>query len=109
MGSNGDILIIGGGLAGLCCALRLHQSGISSQILEASDGVGGRVRTDKVEGFLLDRGFQVLLTACPEARRVLDYDAPDLRPFYPGGLIRYKKRFYRFADPCALPGTFLKF
>jgi len=99
MGSNADVLIIGGGLAGLCCALRLHQSGISSQILEASDGVGGRVRTDKVEGFLLDRGFQVLLTAYPEARRVLDYDALNLRPFYPGALIRYKKRFYRFADP----------
>jgi phytoene dehydrogenase-like protein len=103
MGSNADVLIIGGGLAGLCCALRLHQSGISSQILEASDGVGGRVRTDKCGGFLLDRGFQVLLTAYPEARRVLDYDALDLRPFYPGALIRYKKRFYRFADPWRHP------
>jgi len=79
--SDSDILIIGGGLAGLCCALRLHQSGVSFQILEASDGVGGRVRTDKVEGFLFDRGFQVLLTAYPEARRVLDYDALSLRPF----------------------------
>ena len=103
MGSNADILIIGGGLAGLCCALRLHQSGISSQILEASDGVGGRVRTDKVEGFLLDRGLQVLLTAYPEARRVLDYDALGLHPFYPGALIRYKNHFYRFADPWRRP------
>jgi len=103
MGSNADVLIIGGGLAGLCCALRLHQSGISSQILEASDGVGGRVRTDKVEGFLLDRGFQVLLTAYPEARRVLDYDALGLRPFYPGALIRHKNHFYRFADPWRHP------
>jgi len=103
MGSNADVLIIGGGLAGLCCALHLHQSGISSQILEASDGVGGRVRTDKVEGFLLDRGFQVLLTAYPEARRVLDYEALQLRPFYPGALIRFKNRFYRFADPWRHP------
>jgi len=103
MGSNADVLIVGGGLAGLFCALRLHQSGISSQILEASDGVGGRVRTDKVEGFLLDRGFQVLLTAYPEARRVLDYDALGLRPFYPGALIRYKNHFYRFADPWRHP------
>jgi len=70
MSSNSDVLIIGGGLAGLCCALRLHQRGLSFQVLEASDGVGGRVRTDRVEGFLLDRGFQVLLTAYPEARRV---------------------------------------
>lgn len=103
MGANTDVLIIGGGLAGLCCALRLHQSGLSFQILEASDGVGGRVRTDKVEGFLLDRGFQVLLTAYPEARRVLDYDALGLRPFYPGTLIRYKNHFYRFADPWRHP------
>ena len=103
MSSSADVLIIGGGLAGLCCALRLHQGGLSFQVLEASDGVGGRVRTDKVEGFLLDRGFQVLLTAYPEARRVLDYDALQLRPFYPGALIRFKNRFYRFADPWRHP------
>ena len=103
MSSNANVLIIGGGLAGLCCALRLHQSGFSFQVLEASDGVGGRVRTDEVEGFLLDRGFQVLLTAYPEARRMLDYDALNLRPFYPGALIRYKNRFYRFADPWRHP------
>ena len=103
MSPDADVLIIGGGLAGLCCALRLHQSGLSFQILEGSDGVGGRVRTDKVEGFLLDRGFQVLLTAYPEARRILDYDALNLRPFYPGALIRYKGRFYRFADPWRHP------
>jgi phytoene dehydrogenase-like protein len=103
MSSNVDVLIIGGGLAGLCCALRLHQSGLSFQVLEASDGVGGRVRTDKVEGFLLDRGFQVLLTAYPEARRVLDYDALNLQPFYPGALIRYKGRFHRFSDPWRHP------
>ena len=103
MSGNGDVLIIGGGLAGLCCALRLQQGGSSFQILEASDGVGGRDRTDKVEGFLLDRGFQVLLTAYPEARGVLDYDALGLRPFYPGALIRYKNHFYRFADPWRHP------
>ena len=101
--SNSDVLIIGGGLAGLCCALQLRQSGLSFQVLEASDGVGGRVRTDKVEGFLLDRGFQVLLTAYPEAKRVLDYDDLNLCPFYPGALIRYKNRFYRFADPWRHP------
>jgi phytoene dehydrogenase-like protein len=103
MSSNSNVLIIGGGLAGLCCALRLHQSGFSFQVLEASDGVGARVRTDKVEGFLLDRGFQVLLTAYPEARRVIDYDTLNLRPFYPGALIRYKGRFHRFADPWRHP------
>ena len=67
-----DVLIVGAGLAGLCAARRLHEADVSFQILEASDGIGGRVRTDQVEGFLLDRGFQVLLTAYPEARAVLD-------------------------------------
>jgi phytoene dehydrogenase-like protein len=103
MSSNSDVLIIGGGLAGLSCARRLHQSGLSFQVLEASDGVGGRVRTDEIEGFLLDRGFQVLLTAYPEAQRVLDYDALTLQPFYPGALIRYKGRFHRFSDPWRHP------
>ena len=55
-----DVLIVGAGLAGLCCAKRLTEAGISLQIVEGSDGVGGRVRTDEVEGHLLDRGFQVL-------------------------------------------------
>ena len=103
MSSSADVLIIGGGLAGLCCSLRLHQSGLSFQVLEASDGVGGRVRTDMVDGFLLDRGFQVLLTAYPEAQKVLDYDALNLKPFYPGALIRYEGRFHRFADPWRHP------
>jgi len=59
-----------------------HQSGLSSQVLEASD-VSGEGSNGQVEGFLLDRGFQVLLTGYPEARSVLDYDALGLRPFYP--------------------------
>jgi phytoene dehydrogenase-like protein len=68
-----DVLIIGGGLAGLCCARALQEKSVSFQIVEAEDGIGGRVRTDEVDGFLLDRGFQVLLTAYPEAKRALDY------------------------------------
>jgi phytoene dehydrogenase-like protein len=65
--------------------------------------VGGRVRTDTVDGFLLDRGFQVLLTAYPEARRVLDFAALDLRPFYPGALVHTGGRFHRVADPWRHP------
>ncbi len=94
MGSDSKVLLIDAGLVDLCCALRLHQSGISCQLIETSDGVGGRVRTDKVEGFVLDSGFQILLTTYPEARRVLDYEALDLPLFYPEALIRYEERFF---------------
>ena len=71
-------------MAGLSCAHHLHQAGIPFRILEASDGVGGRVRTDKVDGFLLDRGFQIFLTSYPEAQAMLDYASLDLKPFYAG-------------------------
>jgi phytoene dehydrogenase-like protein len=76
--------------------------------MEASDGVGGRVRTDRAEGFLLDRGFQVLLTAYPEAQQVLDYKALDLRYFYPGAVVRFGGKFYKVADPWRHPLDGLK-
>lgn len=72
-------------MAGLSCGVHLAKAGLSDfAILEASDGVGGRVRTDEVDGFLLDRGFQIFLTSYQEAQAVLDYDALDLQPFYAG-------------------------
>ena len=97
--SKSDVIIVGAGLTGLCCALELQKQGVSCQLLEASDGVGGRVRTDEVEGFLLDRGFQVYLEAYPEGKRVLDYAGLDLRPFFPGSLVRFSGKWYRLADP----------
>ena len=82
------IIIIGAGIAGLTCAKYLKDRGIQSLILEASDGVGGRVRTDIHDGYLLDRGFQILLTAYPESQRLLDYEALDLKAFKSGAVIR---------------------
>lgn len=82
-----DVIIVGAGLAGLTCARRLHEAGAACRVFEAADEVGGRVRTDEVEGFRLDHGFQVLLTAYPEAKRWLDYAALDLRPFEPGSRV----------------------
>jgi phytoene dehydrogenase-like protein len=104
MSPSPDVLIIGAGLAGLCCARRLQEAGVSFQIIEASDGVGGRVRTDEVEGFLLDRGFQVLLTAYPEAQRALDYASLELKAFAPGALSWYAGRMNKIVDPWRLPG-----
>lgn len=94
-----DVIIVGGGLAGLACGRRLVEIGKSFVLLEASDAVGGRVRTDLVDGFRLDRGFQVLLTAYPETRRLLDSESLQLKPFARGALIRLRGQFHRLADP----------
>lgn len=93
-----ETLIIGAGLSGLSAGLRLHEAGREVLILEASDGVGGRVRTDRVDGFLLDRGFQVYLDAYPEAGSLLDLKALDLRPFEPGALVWRKGKLRRIMD-----------
>jgi phytoene dehydrogenase-like protein len=98
-----DVAVVGAGLAGLTCARRLHEGGAAPVVLEASDGIGGRVRTDRVDGFLLDRGFQTLLTAYPEAQRLLDLEALEPGEFYPGALIRAAGRFHRVADPFRRP------
>ncbi|TWU30525.1 NAD(P)/FAD-dependent oxidoreductase [Bythopirellula polymerisocia] len=98
-----DTIVIGGGLAGLTCAQSAINSGLSCQLLEASDDVGGRVRTDKVDGYLLDRGFQVFLTAYPAAQSVLDFDELQLCRFEAGALVRFSNRFHRFADPWREP------
>ena len=96
---NIDVLVVGAGVSGLVAAVEFKRRGYSVLVLEASDDVGGRVRTDTVDGFLLDRGFQVLLTAYPEARRCLDYPALDLKEFEPGAIIRHNGKFHRVADP----------
>ena len=82
---------------------------MTTALLEASDRPGGRVRTDVMEGFRLDRGFQVMLTAYPEARRLLDYDGLQLRKFEPGALVWHGGRFHRFADPFRNPLGAAKF
>jgi phytoene dehydrogenase-like protein len=104
MSTNPDVLIIGAGLAGLACGRHLADSGISLQIIEASDGIGGRVRTDEHEGFRFDRGFQVLLTAYPEAQRTLDYHALALKKFTPGAYSWFAGRMNQIVDPWRTPG-----
>lgn len=96
--SEQKVLIVGGGLAGLACALRLHEAGARPVLFEGSDGVGGRVRTDALDGFLLDRGFQVFLDSYPEAGGLLDKDKLDLRAFRPGALIYRTSGMLRMMD-----------
>ena len=102
---DAPVAIVGAGLAGLSCAVALHDAGVPVQLFEASDGVGGRVRTDHVDGFTLDRGFQVALTAYPELHRQLDMAALDLRAFDPGALVWRGGRGSVIGDPFRRPST----
>lgn len=101
---DADVLIIGAGLSGLSAALELQKSGVSFLILEGSDRPGGRVKTDEVNGFLLDRGFQVYLDAYTEGKRLYDYAGLDLKAFDPGAILLLpdgKKDAFR--DPIRRP------
>ena len=100
-----DVVIVGAGLAGLVAARVLEQNGIAPLLLEASDGVGGRVRSDIVDGFILDRGFQVLLTGYPEVKNNLDVDALDLRAFEPGANVWREGKSHIVGDPFRRPLT----
>lgn len=102
-----DAIIIGSGLAGLSCAKKLASQGFSFLIVEAADSFGGRVRSDYIDGYTLDRGFQVLLTAYPEAASTLDYRSLDLKPFLAGALIHDGKYFIRLNDPFKHPSSLL--
>ncbi len=102
------VIIVGAGMAGLACARTLHQAGCNFQLFEADSAPGGRVRTDITEdGFRLDRGFQVLLTAYPELRAQVQLDAVSPRAFRSGAVIRLpdgKETLLRdpLRDPLAL-------
>jgi phytoene dehydrogenase-like protein len=94
------ILVVGAGLAGLTCAKALVASGRQVRVIEAADHVGGRVRTDhSPDGFLLDRGYQTLLTAYPAARRNLDYAALRLKKVAPGAVIVRDGKWTEVNDP----------
>ncbi len=103
MGSH-DVVVVGAGLAGLAAARRLREKGYEPIVFERSDTPGGRVHTDMVDGFRLDRGFQTLFTAYPEAARVLDFEALDLCRFDRGAVVRVAGKFHRVADPMRCPG-----
>ena len=98
-----DVIIVGAGLSGLSAAVHLHRQGRKVFILEASDRAGGRVKTDSVDGFILDRGFQVLLTAYPEAKKLLNYKDLQLCKMLPGATVLYDGGTFEIADPFRRP------
>lgn len=97
------ITIIGAGISGLSAAVYLNQKGYKVQILEASDRAGGRIKTDIIDGFRLDRGFQVLLTEYPETKALLDYKKINLKRFLPGATVLYDEGQFEIADPFRRP------
>lgn len=85
--SSAGVVVVGAGIAGLSAAHHLAEAGEDVMVLEASDQVGGRMRTDEVDGYLLDRGFQLYNPSYPDGIRVLDYDDLDLQSFFPGAVL----------------------
>lgn len=98
-----QVIVIGAGLSGLRTAGLLQAAGREVALLEASDGPGGRVRTDIVDGFRIDRGFQVLLTEYPEVKAALDLGALDLKPFAPGAMVFRNGKSTTLCDPWRRP------
>jgi phytoene dehydrogenase-like protein len=96
-------IIVGAGAAALVAAIDLEKAGWQCLLIDKNKHVGGRLQTEEIDGWPLDRGFQVLLTAYPLARRYLDYAALELQTFLPGAVIRKQERDYRFGDPLRHP------
>jgi phytoene dehydrogenase-like protein len=99
-----DVVIVGGGLSGLTAAKILKAAGKSIKLIEASHCIGGRVRTDYIDGFRFDRGFQVLLTAYPEVKAILNYKSLNLHYFDPGAVILSENGSTIISDPLRNPG-----
>ncbi|WP_245614502.1 NAD(P)/FAD-dependent oxidoreductase [Actinokineospora inagensis] len=99
-----EIVVVGAGLAGLAAAKTLVDAGREVIVLDGDEAPGGRVRTDRVNGLHLDRGFQVLNIGYPAVRDLLDVDALRLRPFVHGALISDSAGLHLVTDPRRDPG-----
>jgi phytoene dehydrogenase-like protein len=104
--SRVEVVVVGAGLAGLSVATRLAAAGRDVHVVEAADHVGGRLRTERVDGFTVDRGFQVLNTGYPRAAD-LDLEALDLGWFWTGAVLRVDGRAHRVVDPRKHPSALL--
>jgi hypothetical protein len=103
-----DAIIIGAGISGLNAAKELYENGKSVLVLEKEDSIGGRIRTDALDGFQLDRGFQILLPGYEEAQEALDFHELDLRYFTPGVRILLNERWEELRDPLDAPWRALR-
>ncbi|MDN3251814.1 phytoene dehydrogenase-like protein [Streptomyces sp. DSM 42143] len=100
-----DVVVVGAGIAGLAAAHRLTSQGVTTTVLEAAHAVGGRLATEKVDGFRLDRIGQPLSTACPELRLTPGLDGLALLPFAPGVLLHSEGRHHRAGVPAGARGA----
>ncbi|MFJ9196244.1 NAD(P)/FAD-dependent oxidoreductase [Streptomyces flaveolus] len=100
-----DVVVVGAGIAGLAAAHRLTSAGVTTTVLEAAQGVGGRMATEKVDGFRLDRIGQLLSTAYPELRLTPGLDGLALLPFAPGVLLHSEGRHHRAGAPAGTRGA----
>src|SRR3712207_5420865 len=100
-----EVAVVGAGLAGLSAAVRLAGAGRDVHVLEASARAGGRLATEVVDGFVVDRGFQVLNTGYPRVAADLDLDALELGWFRRGAVLHVGDRTHRVADPRSAPGA----
>lgn len=101
---DADVVVVGAGLAGLRCALALEDAGLDVLVLEAADAVGGRIRTDVVDGFRVDRGFQLLNPAYPEVEKVVDVAALGMQSFAAGVVAATDDGRVRLGHPLREPG-----
>ena len=105
--SSAEVVVVGAGLAGLACARHLSAAGLDVMVVDAADAVGGRVRTDTVGSFRVDRGFQLLNPGYPEVPKVLDLEALDLQPFDAGVAVHRGGRVSTLRDPRRHPTAVL--
>ena len=103
-----DVVVVGGGLAGLTASRQLADAGLSVRLFEREQTLGGRVQTTAADGFQFDHGFQVLFTGYPAVRRELDLEELDLRPFSPGATIAWSNHRSAFVDPLKRPSAALR-
>jgi phytoene dehydrogenase-like protein len=105
--SRAEVVVVGAGLAGLSAATRLAAAGCDVHVLEAAQHAGGRLASERVDGFVVDRGFQVLNTGYPRVAADLDLAALRLGWFWPGAVVRVDGRAHRVVDPRRHPTAVL--